>query len=59
MANGKKLQVNWPGGLKLCAEPEPTDTSYTGIKVPHRAVVEAIGEPHKYMDCQLCVFIGS
>lgn len=50
MANGKKLQVNWPGGLKLRAEPEPTDSSYSGVKVPYRAVVEAIGEPKQYDD---------
>ena len=50
MANGKRLEVNWPGGLKLRAEPEPTDSSYSGAKVPYRAVVEAIGEPKRYDD---------
>jgi len=50
MTNGKELQVNWPDGLKLRAKPEPTDSSYTGVKVAHRTVVEAIAEPYKYDD---------
>ncbi|MDY7077156.1 MAG: hypothetical protein SXV54_09555 [Chloroflexota bacterium] len=50
MTESKKLQVNWPGGLKLRTEPEPTDSSYTGVKVLHRTVVDAIGEPRQYDD---------
>lgn len=46
----KKLQVNWPGGLKLRTQPEPTDASYTGITVPYLTVVETIGEPQRYDD---------
>ncbi|HET91504.1 MAG TPA: hypothetical protein ENN99_12330 [Chloroflexi bacterium] len=48
MTETRTLQVNWPDGLKLRAKPEPMDTSYTGIKVPHRTEVEAIGDPHQY-----------
>ncbi len=48
MADRKKLQVNWPDGLKLRTQPEPTSASYTGVKVPHRTAVEAIGEPQQY-----------
>ena len=48
MPNIKKLQVDWPDGLKLRAEPEPTNAVWTGIKVPHRTVVEAIGDVHRY-----------
>ena len=44
----RKLQVNWPDGLKLRTQPEPTDMSYTGIKVPNGTIVDAIGEPHHY-----------
>lgn len=44
----KKLRVNWLGGLKLRSQPEPTDATYTGIRVPYGAVVEAIGEPVRY-----------
>jgi hypothetical protein len=47
---GKRLQVNWPDGLKLRTKPEPTDATYTGINVPHGTVVDAIGEPHQYDD---------
>ncbi|RLC77307.1 MAG: hypothetical protein DRJ03_17560 [Chloroflexi bacterium] len=50
MAGIKKLQVNWPGGLKLRAEPEPTNANYTGVKISHRTVVEAIGKPKQYDD---------
>ena len=45
---GKKLQVNWQNGLKLRTKPEPTYATYTGIKVPHGTVVDAIGDPHQY-----------
>jgi len=48
MTRKSKLRVNWPNGLKLRTKPEPTDVSYTGVKVPHRTVVEAIGEPYQY-----------
>ena len=44
----RKLQVNWPDGLKLRTQPEPTDMSYTGIKVPNGTIVDVIGEPHHY-----------
>lgn len=44
----RKLRVNWLGGLKLRSQPEPTAASYTGIRVPYGAIVEAIGEPLRY-----------
>lgn len=48
--SSRQLQVDWPGGLKLRTEPEPTYRSFTGLKVAHQTVVEAIGEPHQYDD---------
>jgi hypothetical protein len=45
-----KLQVNWPDGLKLRTQPEPTGASYTGIRVSHQTIVEAIGEPQPFDD---------
>ena len=50
MPDGEKLKVNWPEGLKLRTQPEPTHASYTGITVPHQTVVEKIGEPQQYDD---------
>ena len=50
MTTTRKLQINWPDGLKLRTEPEPTNSSYTGIKMSHRAIVDAIGEPKRYDD---------
>jgi hypothetical protein len=47
---GKKFMVNWSAGLKLRTKPEPTDATYTGVKVPDGTVVEAIGEPSQYDD---------
>lgn len=49
-AGGKKLRVDWPDGLKMRSQPEPTNETYIGVKVPHQTVVEAIGEPRKYDD---------
>lgn len=48
--SSRQLQVDWPGGLKLRTEPEPTYRSFTGLKVAHQTVVEAIGEPYQYDD---------
>ncbi len=47
---GKKFMVNWSGGLKMRTEPEPTNRTFTGFRVPHGTVVDAIGEPHQYDD---------
>ncbi|OQY20749.1 MAG: hypothetical protein B6I34_08460 [Anaerolineaceae bacterium 4572_32.1] len=49
-AGGKKFRVNWPGGLKIRLQPEPTNETYIGVKVPYQTVVKAIGKPHKYDD---------
>jgi hypothetical protein len=50
MSESRKLKVDWPGGLKLRDQPEPTDASYTGIVVPYGSTVDAIGDPHRYDD---------
>jgi hypothetical protein len=50
MPDTKRLRVNWPDGLKLRTEPEPTDVSYTGFDVPFGTVVEAMGEPQRFDD---------
>ena len=49
-AGGKKFRVNWSDGLKVRSQPEPTNETHIGVKVPHKTVVEAIGEPRKYDD---------
>ncbi|RLC87877.1 MAG: hypothetical protein DRJ03_04500 [Chloroflexi bacterium] len=49
-AGEKKLRVNWPDGLKMRSQPEPTNETYIGVKVTDKTIVKVIGEPHQYDD---------